>query len=118
MYYWIIILFFTITGYAEEYFASYAYSPAKGNYGFSYNYPDAGAAEHRALSECEERAKSGDCRILRTFNNVCAALAKTSHSFVSATSNSEFGAELATLDQCAHEQVCELKKIICTAGDF
>jgi hypothetical protein len=51
-----------------------AYSRRTGALGYSYNYDDEDDARQRAMSEC--RKYSNDCKIARTFTNVCVMVAR------------------------------------------
>jgi hypothetical protein len=50
-----------------------ALSTRTGAWGTSYNYDDEEDARDRAMRECRKHAS--DCRVFRTFENVCVALA-------------------------------------------
>ena len=50
-----------------------ALSTATGSWGTSYNYDDEDEARTRAMRECRKNAR--DCRVFKTFENACVALA-------------------------------------------
>jgi hypothetical protein len=50
-----------------------ALSTGTGNWGTSWNYDDEEGARDRAMRECRKNAS--DCRVFKTFENVCVALA-------------------------------------------
>ena len=50
-----------------------ALSTRTGSWGTSYNYDDEDEARERAMRECRKHAS--DCKIFRTFENSCVALA-------------------------------------------
>jgi hypothetical protein len=50
-----------------------ALSTATGSWGTSYNYDDEDEARSRAMRECRKHAS--DCKVFRTFENTCVALA-------------------------------------------
>lgn len=50
-----------------------ALSTRTGAWGTSYNYDDEEEARDRAMSECRKNAR--DCKVFRTFENTCVAVA-------------------------------------------
>ena len=50
-----------------------ALSTKTGSWGTSYNYDDEDDARRRAMSECRKHAS--DCKVFRTFENTCVAVA-------------------------------------------
>ncbi len=58
---------------AQGAFGAIALSTKTGAWGTAYNYNNETAARNRALSECSQHAD--DCRVYRTFENVCVAVA-------------------------------------------
>ena len=58
---------------ANEY-GALAYGRKNGALGWSYNYDDEDEARRRAMEECEKYAS--DCKIARTFTDVCVTVAR------------------------------------------
>lgn len=50
-----------------------ALSTRTGSWGTSYNYDDEDEARQRAMRECRKNAR--DCKVFRTFENTCVAVA-------------------------------------------
>ena len=59
---------------AAEDIGALAYSRRTGALGWSYNYDDEESARERAMQECRKYAN--DCKIARTFQNVCVSVAR------------------------------------------
>jgi hypothetical protein len=77
-------------------FGALAYSPATGNYGYSYGYSTRAGAESRALGGC----KVGSCRVVAWYQNACGALAKGSTGWGAAWAASRAKAEASAIRTC------------------
>jgi hypothetical protein len=64
---------YTTPAAAQGAWAAIALSTRTGAWGTSYNYGDEDEARDRAMRECRKNAS--DCRVYKTFENVCVALA-------------------------------------------
>jgi hypothetical protein len=68
-----VLIAISATAEAANIYGSIAYSPSTDIDGYSYNYPNNGAAQQRALKYC--RAQAADCKVVVNFHNACGALA-------------------------------------------
>lgn len=100
---------------AQGTYGAIALSTKTGAWGTSYNYDTESGARNRATSECRKHAD--DCRVFRTFQNVCAALASDgSGNFGWAWGYTNNERRRRAIQQCRDQggQDCKIETTFCT----
>jgi len=69
------LFFFIPAGAASDQYGAIAFSKSTSAHGHSYDYFNKASAEKRAVSECNKRAGTDDCKVVIWFKNACGALA-------------------------------------------
>lgn len=69
------LFLFIPAGAASDQYGAIAFSKSTSAHGYSYDYYNRATAEKRAVSECNKRAGSDDCKVVIWFKNACGALA-------------------------------------------
>jgi hypothetical protein len=99
-------------------YGAIAYSPSTGAHGYSYRQGSRSAAERRALRECRNYAKAGDCRVEVWYSNNCGALAVGSGTARgSAYAANAAAASAAALRYCRSRnggRACVIKRATCS----
>ena len=100
-------------GGADEY-GAIAYSPSTGAAGWSFDYATRGAAENRALRECERFSGQGDCLVKVWVRNAWASLARaTNRAYGWAWNTNRSLAERNALVECSRRGLgCNIVKTI------
>jgi len=100
---------------AADKFGAIAFSQKTGAHGFSYDYQSQGAAQNRAMVECDQYGPG--CRIASWFKNGCGALAVgTGNGWGAEWGNTRAEAERLALQRCrSHTGRCQIKRWVCTA---
>lgn len=113
-----IALVLAMPAQADNY-GAIAYSQSTGISGSSYDYSSPSGAEARALRECESTSSSGDCNIVISVQNACAALATTPNgAYGSGWGTESFIAEHHAMVTCnQYGQNCTILQWVCTTRD-
>lgn len=96
-------------------YGAIAYGAESTAAGWSYDFGTPGDAGRKALSTC--RARGGDCKVVLTFSNSCAALAVADDKrFMTAQAKTRQAAEASALAACKGEGGinCEVQAWSCT----
>jgi serine/threonine-protein kinase len=96
-------------------FGAISWSKRTGVRGYAWGYNNRGAAENRALRECEATAGTGDCRVLLWFRNACGSIAETRDGAVGTGWGANPGlAEKYALQSCSQYGQCRVSRTFCS----
>jgi serine/threonine-protein kinase len=97
-------------------FGAIARSPTTEDKGYSWNFRHRLAAEHRALSECENISGAGDCEVLIWARNACMSISEgTNGAAGTGWSVDEYEAEITADEVCRDfgGRDCSTTRTIC-----
>ncbi|MGK7912552.1 MAG: DUF4189 domain-containing protein [Synechococcus sp.] len=98
-----------------QYYGAISYSETTRTHAFSFDYDTRAGAENRALNECENTSRSGDCYVLIWFRNACGALAEADGAFGSGWGSERAIAEQYALESCNQfGKGCTITRWVCT----
>lgn len=97
-------------------FGAISYSDATRIHGLAGNTVSETDAVVRALTDCENRSRAGDCRILVTFRNACGALSESANgAYGSGWGINDERARYYATDVCVEGggTACHITDVIC-----
>jgi len=108
------LLFATSISATAQNYGAIAYAPHTGGYGYSYDYGSRGAAESRALAECQ--SSSGGCVVALWFQNACGAVAAGPSGWGSGWGSNQARADLEAIAVCnQYSAGCRIRVQVCTS---
>jgi len=110
----VVLVFFSGSSLAADYFGAIAYSPRTGADGWAKDHPSRKAAERAAISACSKYAD--DCRTVVWFKNGCGAVSTSAKVYGWGWGKTQALADAEAMKACGkHASGCKVKRQVCTA---